>query len=316
MIFKQALLALALVTSPFQINANLGTNDLERYDYSLESFTIDDDCEYTLEFKFKPNDDELMPTEPWNECDPSVVPPVLAPDGLPYYAFRWYYDSFPENVKESTEIDHVSIDFNPCGHPPVGVFTKPHYDVHIYRATPEERMGMTCDLLPGAPVCDFRPGMQSTPEGKAFFNVMTILGTSTPANMPLNFVVPEADMVPYMGGHAWSTVQLPTDSSSWTEPIWISGTYNGDITSIENMFPIDFYTGSEDKTFEETLTYNGQTIMTLPSSHSAKYDATTGYITMSLKGASAVCPSKSPKASKGAKASKGSKVKGLRKARN
>ena len=84
---------------------------------------------------------------------------------MPYFAFRWAYGMVSEDIKKVTGIDHVSIDWNPCGHPPVEVFGAPHYDIHIYRESPEYRSCMTCNQPPGAPICDPTPGAQTTPNG-------------------------------------------------------------------------------------------------------------------------------------------------------
>ena len=62
------------------------------------------------------------------------------------------------------------MDFQPCGHPPIGSFTKPHYDMHYYYDPVEIREKRTCDKYLETPVCDFTEE-QSTAAGRAFFNV-------------------------------------------------------------------------------------------------------------------------------------------------
>jgi len=142
----------------------LGTASLAQFDYDI-SIKVDDDDEYTLTIDFKHDEDLPAASNPPLQCDPSIVPPDLADDGLPYFAFRWFYQSVPEKVKKITGIDHISIDYNACGHPPANVFTAQHYDVHIYRITPEFRTCMTCTTVPGAPFCDPAPGAQTTDSG-------------------------------------------------------------------------------------------------------------------------------------------------------
>ena len=144
---------------------NLGSPDISRFDYSMKNFDINEDmCTYSLEIEFKHDADLPVPNNPVAQCDPSIVPPEIASDHLPYFAFRWAYESVPEYVKMATGIDHISIDFNPCGHPPLGVFTIPHYDLHIYLVDPEYRSCMTCNKVPGAPICD--PDEQTTLSGE------------------------------------------------------------------------------------------------------------------------------------------------------
>jgi hypothetical protein len=43
---------------------------------------------YTLTLHFKHDERLPIPDDPATQCDPTVVPPVLAPDGMPYYAGR------------------------------------------------------------------------------------------------------------------------------------------------------------------------------------------------------------------------------------
>jgi len=106
-----------------------------------------------------------MASNPMTQCNPTITPPILAPDDLPYFAFRWFYEKVPEDVAKVTGIDHISIDWNPCGHPPVEKFGAPHYDLHIYRETPEFRTCMTCTKVPGTPICDPAPDSQTTNSG-------------------------------------------------------------------------------------------------------------------------------------------------------
>ena len=89
----------------------------------------------------------------------------MAVDGIPYYGDRWFYQTVPNDIKEVTGIDHVSIDWNSCGHPPLNIFGAPLYDFHLYRETPEFRTCMTCTPVPGDIICDPTPGTQTTPNG-------------------------------------------------------------------------------------------------------------------------------------------------------
>jgi hypothetical protein len=40
---------------------------------------------------------------------------------------------------DATPFKHVWLNWNPNGHPPVGVYNKPHFDVHFYTVTSAER---------------------------------------------------------------------------------------------------------------------------------------------------------------------------------
>jgi len=47
-----------------------------------------------------------------------------------------YSFALPEN---SSVVNHVTLDWNPQGHPPLMVYGVPHFDVHFYMVTPAER---------------------------------------------------------------------------------------------------------------------------------------------------------------------------------
>jgi hypothetical protein len=66
--------------------------------------TVDKLCGSTLSIQLK------------HQCDPTVIPPVLAADGRPYYAPRWFYEKVLDLVQAATDIDRISFDYAPCGH--------------------------------------------------------------------------------------------------------------------------------------------------------------------------------------------------------
>jgi len=301
-----------LVSSIDQSNcepiANLGEDNVNRYDYSAEIET-NDSCSYTLEIKFKHDDTLPVPTDPPNQCNPAIVPPEIASDNLPYLAGRWAFESMSEEIKQATGIDHISIDFNPCGHPPLDVYTHPHYDLHLYLVSPQYRQCMTCDIIPGTPICNFAPGSQTTSNGKGFFNVDTVGDSSQPRNMPPGFEVPDGHAVPLMGNHAWNVNEQPNpgEGKPWTDPSWVMGPYAGVIGAYEPMIPLSFVTGNEDNFYEEQLSYEGQTMKELPTKYSVDYDSENKFITVKTTGTSANCVPKVGKKNK-AKTGKNQKV--------
>ena len=129
--------------------------------------------------------------------------------------------------------------------------------------------------------------MNTTP--LAFFDIATVDAEPSNAseplrNMPADFIVGMADMIPLMGGHTWNPNQLPPSSLEWVKPIWIMGPYDGGLIDYEPMIPFSFMTGQDDKEFTESLNYVGQTIDELPTSYTVKYNATSGVTTVVLKG--------------------------------
>ena len=118
-------------------------------------------------------------------------------------------------------------------------------------------------------------------------------------------------MVPLIGTHSWDTSTQPGYGNAWVDPFWIMGTYDGLIIDYEPMIPLSFVTGSDDKKYEEDLTYVSQTIAELPSKYTVEYNASNGFVTLSIEGKSAVCNKKKGKKSK--KAKKKKNVKGPKK---
>jgi hypothetical protein len=190
--------------------------------------------------------------------------------------------------KSSTSLKSVTDSFFPCQQPPVGIFTAPHYDLHTYRVTPEYRTCMTCDLLPGSPVCNFPQNEtaqipQSTASGLAFFAPID------EKNQPVGFIYLKTDNIPLMGGHSADPMHLPVDAASWKEPVLIVGSYNSSNIYYEPMIPLVFMSGANDTHFKENITYVNATLENVPTLWQVHYEASSGVATVSMSGKSSVC---------------------------
>lgn len=263
--------------------SELGTRNLQRYSASA-SITVSPqkNCDYSLAFQFK--HDPSLPIATANDC----VPNVMAPDGVPFLGSRWHYKRLPTYVKKATGVDHISLDFNPCGHPPADVFTVPHYDAHMYMVSPKARTCMTCDIIPGKPVCN--PEEQTTENGRALFHAATVQPSGKIANMPDGFKSHPYNVVPLMGSHYWNGATQPDlNIEPWEDPVWIMGSLDGAISLIEPMFPLTFVTGKVDREYNEELTYVSQTDKRLPFRYTVSYNATTEFATITIVGKSALC---------------------------
>ncbi len=53
--------------------------------------------------------------------------------------------NLPKNASD-TLFNHILFDWNPMGHPPIGIYTLPHFDLHFYIISKEER-----EAIPGGP---------------------------------------------------------------------------------------------------------------------------------------------------------------------
>jgi len=71
-------------------------------------------------------------------------------DGGPDHTFE-YELKFPAEASE-TAFRHMGFNWNPQGHGPKGVFTRPHFDVHFYMSTPEYRHDIHVDLQDADPM--------------------------------------------------------------------------------------------------------------------------------------------------------------------
>lgn len=208
-----------------------------------------------------------------------------------------------EDFFDATGFRHVGLDFSPCGHPPFGVFTKPHFNTHIYFETPEERLERSCDMV-NPFICDF-PGsdsgsdpVQSTATGRAYYVESRDIETGKLSNMPATFrndypggvgSTPSYDhAVPGEGLHAWDHT-LVEKVEDWHDPILILGSYDGQLKFWEPMFPYEFAAGDENTSYEEDVEYVGQTIASLPSYWKMEYKASTGVTTLTMKGKANNC---------------------------
>jgi hypothetical protein len=87
----------------------LGSNGLSvvAYEYEIE---VDADCQFTMTTHFSHPDTFSVGTA--ETCLPGVD---ALEDGLPILEGRWRWERFPKHVYEATGLDHLSLDYNPCG---------------------------------------------------------------------------------------------------------------------------------------------------------------------------------------------------------
>mmetsp|Transcript_43181 Transcript_43181/g.91855 ORF Transcript_43181/g.91855 Transcript_43181/m.91855 type:complete len:346 (-) Transcript_43181:185-1222(-) len=289
-----SLALLSALASAFDGVAAAEVSDQENnFDVDI-SMEVSEDCDYELAVSFAHDAD--LPLGSKDKCDPANV--QIAPeDGKPYLAFREFDHAFSDEIYEATGFASISLDWQACGHPPVNVFTVPHYDFHFYTDPAEIRAERTCDQPEGAPICIPDVKAQTTASGRAFFSVATVWqlvddvnsATNAPANMPPGFTCGLADAIPLSGTHCWDLSSQPADVASWINPFLILGSYDSKIAFFEPMAPVSFVTGSGTNSHSEKLVYEGQTVHTLPHEWSMMYNSNTNRTTVTLKGKSGVC---------------------------
>ena len=117
-----------------------------------------------------------------------------------------------------TPFDHITINWEPHGHPPMGVFDRPHFDVHFYKISLQEQTSIP----------------PYTPATAALFDNFPPAGYLPPSYVPFPGGVPQ------MGKH-WVNANSPVLSG---QAIFTSemtyGTYNGRVTFLEPMVTMDF----------------------------------------------------------------------------
>jgi hypothetical protein len=110
--------------------------------------------------------------------------------------------------------NHVWLNWNPAGHPPANIYTKPHFDIHYYMSSVSEREGYVDPAkLNADPVQDYLPALH--------------VG---------------ADPVPTMGKH-WVDITSPELNPNNPQPFtqtFIYGSYDSKVVFYEPMITLEF----------------------------------------------------------------------------
>jgi len=115
-----------------------------------------------------------------------------------------------------TPFDHLVINWQPHGHPPVGVYTEPHFDFHFYKITLAERLAIP----------------PYTPASAAKIDLLPPSGF-----MPATYKA-DPGGIPAMGKH-WSDPAAPSPFSH----TMIYGSYNGQVHFVEPMVTLAILQG-------------------------------------------------------------------------
>lgn len=118
--------------------------------------------------------------------------------------------SLPEELLDSG-YDHLTLDWNPQGHVPAGIYDVPHFDVHFYQISEAERRSIAGGPEPT------RLALQHTPPDH----------------------VTDGQSVPMMGVH-WVDSTAPEFNDGPFERTFIYGSYEGDLIFLEPMITTAF----------------------------------------------------------------------------
>ncbi len=117
---------------------------------------------------------------------------------------------------EETIFKHVLLDWNAAGHEPPGVYDLPHFDLHYYMTSNEDRMKI--------------PPYET--------DIQRFDNLPAPAYFPPSYI-PFPGGVPAMGKHWGDPTSGEFRGQKFTET-FIYGSYNGKVTYYEPMITLDF----------------------------------------------------------------------------
>jgi len=182
----------------------------------------------------------------------------LAISGLPEEVSE-YTLPLPEEAS-ATAFNHIGLDWNPKGHEPQGIYDSPHFDVHFYMISQEERDKIT-----------------ATEEDMA-----NLSKEPDPEFIPKGYV-PIPGGVPRMGAH-WIDPTSPEFNEQPFEETFIYGFYDGKMVFFEPMVTIDFLKTKPELTKPLKLPESYPTEAYYPTSYSIRYDEKRGEYTVALEG--------------------------------
>lgn len=135
--------------------------------------------------------------------------------GLPH-EMKEYSLELPKDAPEIAPYEHMTLDWNPHGHEPGGVYDLPHFDFHFYFITKAAREAISC-MGPDAAVC-----MKAiSPDYLAYKYVPTPAG------------------VPQMGWHWVDSLSGEFHGKTFTKT-YVYGYYDAKPIFVEPMITLDY----------------------------------------------------------------------------
>ncbi|MCW5980257.1 MAG: DUF5602 domain-containing protein [Bryobacteraceae bacterium] len=185
-------------------------------------------------------------------------------DGGPNHTFE-YELKFPPEAEE-TAFNHMGFNWNPEGHGPKGIFTKAHFDVHFYMATPEYRHHIHVDLQDADP---------------------THLKTSN-LEPPSEFLPPDYQLAPNtaeprMGSHYADVTSDQLKPGNFAN-IFLIGAHGGSILFWEPMITREYLLSKPKSTSKLKLPESYPVSGYYPTAYSVVYDSNRREFDISLDG--------------------------------
>jgi Domain of unknown function (DUF5602) len=161
----------------------------------------------------------------------------------------------------ATVFNHVTLNWNPQGHPPPMVYTVPHFDVHYYFISPAQRSTMT-------------------PADPAFAAKAAL---APPADqIPPNYVA-DRQPVPMMGTHYTDATSQEFHGQPFTNTL-VYGFYQGAMIFIEPMFSKAFVDTQPMETRAIPVPAKYPAAGRYPTSYTVSHDAAAKVYRISLTG--------------------------------
>jgi hypothetical protein len=183
------------------------------------------------------------------------------PETLP--ADRGYFEyrlALPQEAA-GTPFDHISLDWNPKGHEPAGIYDVPHFDFHFYMITPQAQDRITArgeDLAR----CFKKPA---------------------PGVMPAGYATGPGSESPGMGAH-WADVSSPEFHGQPFTSTFIYCGYDGKVIAYEPMITRALLASRHTLTqpIKQPTVYLKRGFY--PTSYTVQYDPIRKEVTIALEG--------------------------------
>ncbi len=157
----------------------------------------------------------------------------------------------------ATGIDHISLDYNPHGHDPEGIYTHEHFDIHFYYVSNAQR-----DSIPMGP--DMTP--------------------IDPRYIPTDYVTFDHFSVPRMGVHYIDTTAAELHGHHF-DKTFIYGFAGGRLTFLEPMITLDYLESKPNVTVPVKQPAAWQrTGISYPTKYSVRYDPATKQTVIEMLG--------------------------------
>lgn len=174
---------------------------------------------------------------------------------------RWEYVLWLPRKAAGTGYDHVTLDWNPRGHTPPGVYDVPHFDVHFYLISAAARARITA-------------------QGEDLARTRRQPAVDL---MPAGYVLPPGTEVPGMGAHAINPAADEFHRRGFTRT-FIYGFYDGWLVFLEPMVSKAFLEGRPDVTEPVAVPARYAAPGQYPTRWSIRYEGARKTYTIALEG--------------------------------